>query len=110
MDSKVTSHRYKESGLPHITLVGVEVNRCRSCGEEEVGIPAIEQLHKTIATALIRKRVPLTPEEIRFLRKYLGLSGIDFAQRMGKAPETVSRWENGGLSMDSAADRLLRMM
>ncbi|MGQ0732251.1 MAG: helix-turn-helix domain-containing protein [Acidobacteriota bacterium] len=35
------------------------------------------------------------PPEIRFLRKQLGLSGIDLAMHLGATPESVSRWENG---------------
>jgi putative zinc finger/helix-turn-helix YgiT family protein len=110
MDTRVENHRYRESGLKSVTLLGVEVNRCRICGEQEVAIPAIEKLHGAIAGALIRKRARLTAEEIKFLRKYLGWSGADFAKRMGKTPETVSRWENAALTMDPAADRLLRLM
>ena len=40
---------YTASGLPNVTLVGVEVRRCPSCGEFEVAIPRIEDLHRTIA-------------------------------------------------------------
>jgi putative zinc finger/helix-turn-helix YgiT family protein len=97
-------------GLPHVTIKGVEVSRCEECGETEVVIRAIESLHRVIAGALIRKRHRLAPLEIKFLRKYLGWSGSDFAQHMGTTPETVSRWENGRKPMGSAADRLLRLM
>jgi transcriptional regulator with XRE-family HTH domain len=43
------------------------------------------------------------------LRKYLGWSGSDFAEYMGVAPETVSRWENGSIPMGPLAERLLRL-
>lgn len=33
----------------------------------------------------------LGPAEIRFLRKYVGYSGKDFARFVGVTPETVSR-------------------
>ena len=61
------------------------------CGEHEVAIPRIEDLHRTIAQAVIAKRERLTPAEIRFLRKFLGWSGADFAAHVGTTPETVSR-------------------
>src|SRR5437867_9817768 len=38
------NYLYKESGLPNVTLMGIEVSRCRSCGEHEAVIPRIEQL------------------------------------------------------------------
>jgi transcriptional regulator with XRE-family HTH domain len=59
---------------------------------------------------VVRKRSPLVPAEIRFLRKWLGWSGVDFAAHIGVTPETVSRWEAGSLAMGAAADRLLRLM
>jgi transcriptional regulator with XRE-family HTH domain len=52
----------------------------------------------------------LAPIEIRFLRKHIGLSGEDFAQRMGVTRETVSRWETGANQMGAVADRLLRLL
>jgi putative zinc finger/helix-turn-helix YgiT family protein len=102
--------RYDAVGLPGITLKDVEVSRCPRCGEYEVAIPNIEELHRAIAYAIIAKPERLTPAEIRFLRKYLGWSGVDFAAHIGSTPETVSRWEHGNASMGVTADRLLRLM
>ena len=80
------------------------------CGEFEVAIPRIEDLHRAIATEVIGKRARLTPPEIRFLRKYLDWSGADFARHMGVTVGAVSRWENGREQMGPVADRLLRLM
>jgi putative transcriptional regulator len=102
--------RYDASGLPNITLVGIEVRRCRQCGEAEFVIPNVEGLHRCLASLTIRKRQRLTPGEVRFLRKHLGLSSGDFARQMGVAAETVSRWEQGATTMGATADRLLRWL
>mgnify|MGYP003580238130 CR=1 FL=1 len=109
MKTRRENYLYRESGLSNVTLVGVEVSRCPHCGEHEAVIPKIEGLHRVIADAVARKVPRLTPEEIRFLRKYLGWSGGDFAEYMGVAPETVSRWENGSTPMGPLAERLLRL-
>ena len=101
---------YTASGPPNVTLIGVQVTRCSKCRASEVEIPRIEELHRTIAGAVVAKRAPLAPAEVRFLRKWLGWSGVDFAAHMGVAPETVSRWEKGNLGMGASADRLLRLM
>lgn len=101
--------RYGQSGLP-VTLLGVAVTRCRKCGEFEVAIPRIEQLHRVIAMAIIGKRARLTPAEIRFLRKFLGWAGTDFARHMGVTAGAVSRWENDREPMGPVADRLLRLV
>lgn len=93
-----------------VTLLDVEVSRCSACGEYEVAIPMIDDLNRGIAAALIRKRSRLVAGEVRFLRKYLGWSGTDFAAHMGVTPETVSRWEQGAMPMGATADRLLRLM
>lgn len=110
MKTRRENYRYAASGLPYVTLEGVEVSRCLKCGESEVAIPAIEQLHRVIAGVLIRKRGRLAPGEIKFLRKYLGWSGADFARHMGTTQETVSRWEHGTMPMGAQAERLLRLM
>jgi putative zinc finger/helix-turn-helix YgiT family protein len=102
--------KYDASGLPGITLENIEVRRCQACGERELVIPRIEQLHGLIAQAVIGKPARLTPAEIRFLRKSRGWSGADFARIMGTTPETVSRWESGKTPMGVQADRLLRLM
>jgi putative zinc finger/helix-turn-helix YgiT family protein len=108
MVTTVESYRYKGVGLPGVTLLGVEVSRCPACGEQEVAIPRIEELHRTIALSLIGKPSRLTPEEVRFLRKYLGLSGADFARMMHVDPSTVSRWERGDQVIGEVSDAFLR--
>lgn len=101
---------YTESGLPEVVLHGVEVRRCPACGEVEVAIPRIEELHRLLAWKVATKTQRLTATEIRFVRKHLGWSGVDFAQHMGVTPETVSRWEKGHESMSATAERVLRLM
>jgi putative zinc finger/helix-turn-helix YgiT family protein len=109
---KVTRAPYRnaESGLPGVVLLGVDVRRCQKCGAEEVAIPRIEELHRLMAQAVIRRPHRLVPAEIKYLRKWLGWSGVDFARHMGTTPETVSRWEQGRVPMSPQADRLLRLM
>ena len=110
MKTKVETVNYDACGLPGVTLAGVQVSRCPNCNEVEIHIPNIEGLHRALALAIARKTARLTPEEIRFLRKYLGLSSSDFAQHLGVAAETVSRWEQGRTAMGTTADRLLRLL
>ena len=78
MKTQRENYRYDESGLKEVTLVGIEVSRCPRCGNYEVSIPHMEDLHRLIARAVIEKTTRLTSEEVRFLRKSLGWSGVDF--------------------------------
>lgn len=110
MAGKREAVKYDASGLAGITLENVEVRKCSGCGERELVIPKIEQLHAVIAASIIKKPARLSREEIRFLRKSLGWSGADFARMMGTTAETVSRWESGKTPMGVQADRLLRLM
>jgi putative zinc finger/helix-turn-helix YgiT family protein len=96
--------------LPGVTLVDVPVLRCPGCGETEHGVEEAEELSRLVAAELVAKPARLTPEEIRFLRSHLELSGGELAKHMGTTPETVSRWENGAMPMGRVADRLLRAM
>ena len=110
MTTRRENVRYDASGLPGVTLVGVDVSRCAHCGEHEAAIPHIADLHHAMAHALIRKTTRLTPAEVRFLRRSLDRSGQEFADHMGTTAETVSRWENGRTPIGAQADRLLRLM
>jgi transcriptional regulator with XRE-family HTH domain len=39
--------------------------------------------------------VMLTPQDIRGLRLAMGLTGAEFAQRVGVSEDTIWRWEKG---------------
>lgn len=102
--------RYVIGGLPHVELHGVEVIKCAACGQEGIAIPRLGQLHRVLADAFVKQQRMLAPVEVRYLRKHIGLSAADFAQMMGVARETVSRWETGAQAMGAVADRLLRLL
>lgn len=98
------------AALPGAVLVRVPVSRCPNCGEHEVAIPAIDELNRVLAHAVISKRGRLTGGEVRFLRSYLGFSGADFAALIGSDPSTVSRWEGEKQPIGHHTDLLLRAM
>lgn len=110
LESRAETYLYKESGLPNVSLMGVEVRRCPACGHHEVVLPRVAELHRTIAHAVVRKPTRLSGAEVRYLRKYLGWSGADFAKHVGVDPSTVSNWETDKDPIGSTSDRLLRLM
>lgn len=103
------SHLYCANDGVAVILEGVTLLKCQDCNEESVAISQIASLNKKLAVAIAKKNNRLSAGEIRFLRKYLGWSGVDFARNFGVAPETVSRWETGAKKMGSTSERLLRM-
>lgn len=105
-------YRYGAGGLPNVVLLGVTTGRCVNCGVETMTLPRISQLHRVLAAALATKATHLTPNEARFLRKYLGFSTTELAGIMGIAPETISRWESAKSAqpIGGTSERLLRLI
>lgn len=110
LTARAETYLYTGSGLPNVVLVGVEVRRCPSCGHHEVALRRVTDLYRTIADAVIRKPARLSGAEVRYLRKYLGWSGADFARHVGVDASTVSSWENDKDPIGTSSDRLLRLM
>lgn len=102
--------RYEFRGFRDIIVHDVMVESCPHCGHSELASPDIDLLHQAVANAIIAKPHRLRPQEIRFLRKHLGLSAVSFATHVGATPESVSRWENGRTPIGVMTDRLLRLM
>ena len=100
---------YEYLALPGVVLVGVQAQPCLQCGQVEYEIPDVAGLNSMLAETLVRKPGRLAAHEVRFLRKQLGWSAQDFAGRLGVVPETVSRWENGHVTIGETPDKLLRM-
>lgn len=107
---RVTREPVPIIGLPSVTVQNAEVSRCPKCGDYEVAFERIEDLHRTIVAALIRKPNALTGDEVRFLRGWLGETSAELARRMDTAAVTLSRWEHGRQPIGGTSDRLLRLI
>jgi len=108
--SSTEDYVYDESGLTNLVLEGIEVRRCAACAAVSPVVPGIEALHRAVARMLVSQPCRLNGEEVRFLRKYLGFRSSDFAEIMGVAKETVSRWEHDHEAVGGVSDRLLRTL
>lgn len=109
MTKSIGDHLYTESGLDNVILHGITKYECERCGAKRVVIPAIAQLHRTIARELARKPARLLPAEVAFLRDHLELSNKEFADLMGVSPEHASRWTSSD-QIGVPAERFLRML
>jgi putative transcriptional regulator len=87
------NHHYVECGLDNVVLLDTVISRCPKCTAYFVNIKSVTGLHRALALAIISKAERLSPSEVKFLRKSLGWSGVDFASQMHVTIETVSRWE-----------------
>ena len=104
------NYRYTESGLSNLILQNVEIVDCPNCGNSDVIIPRMAQIHRAIAGALASSPARLTGEQVRFLRKHLGLNGDQFARYLHTDKTKISKWERGEDPVGAAADRLIRLL
>ena len=74
---------------------------CAKCGEELTDGAAM--VRREIDAAVVLTGYKPSADAIRFFRSVLGLKAKDFADLVGVAAETVSRWENGVREIDAAA-------
>ena len=110
MTSSRENYKYNDCGLDYVTLVNVEIRRCANCGESEVVIPNLEDLHRVLARLIAKRAGRLRGREIRFLRKFLGFSRVDAAEALMVTAETMSRWENDKRDIGDPYQALLRHM
>jgi putative zinc finger/helix-turn-helix YgiT family protein len=102
------TYRFRESGLDNVVLKGIEIVRCPACGEESPIIPNLDGLLRTLAMAIVTSKQPLAGAEVRYLRKYLAMSGDQFARILHTDKSTLSKWENGAANIGSKSDLLIR--
>lgn len=108
--TNIENYHYSECGLNNVFLKKIPALACKACGDFEVQVPNISDLHSAIAMDVASQPEKLKSDEIRFLRVHLGLSGVQLAQVLSVEPETVSRWENGRAEMKLTNERFLRIL
>lgn len=108
--SELKTHKEDHQYIAGVMLLGTEIRTCPGCGERLTCIYRVDDLHRVIAFAFAEQEARLAPDQVRFMRKYLGWSGGQFADIMGVAAETVSRWENGAQEMTTPHEKLLRVL
>ena len=99
---------FKESGLSNVMLVGVDLIQCPSCGNVDPIIPDVNDLMRAIAWHVATQRYRLAGEDVRFLRKYLRMTGVEFSELLGSDKTTLSKWENDADPIGTANERLVR--
>lgn len=104
------SYEFKECGLRRVVLESIDLIRCGKCKNVDPIIPRLNELMRVVALALIRKPFGLVGQEVRFLRKYLGMTGEEFAGLLHVDKTTLSKWENGEDPVGGQSDRLIRLV
>lgn len=100
-------YHYTECGLKNVWLTnGYDI--CEIDGEKAVSISDVDALNEVIGRSLAAKS-DLDGDEIRFIRKELGLSQKRLADLLGSTEQTVSLWERRG-RIPKGFDRLIRLL
>jgi len=82
-------------GLPNVYLLnGVTIEENDDYGTL-VTIDRINELHSVIGRSIIRSPHELTGEEMRFLRKQIGLTQTQLAKKFRVSNQTVANYEKG---------------
>ena len=93
-----------------ISVPAVPHLKCPRCGEIVLRLSDWKRLHED-GTAIYRKRMGLlSADEIRALRKRLGLNQAALARLLRLGANTISRWESGRNVQTGAMDILLRLI
>jgi HTH-type transcriptional regulator/antitoxin MqsA len=88
----------------------VEHGLCSCCGEVLLDLDAIDYVQRDAIRQAREARGLLAPDEIRDIRRKLGLSQAALEDVLGVGPKTVIRWEKGTVFQSATADRLMRLL
>lgn len=106
----VGAYPFSECGLSDVTLVGVDLITCDACKNVDPIIPDMNDLMRAIAWHIATQRFRLHGAQVRFLRKYLKMKAVDFAELLGVDNTTLSKWENDSDPIGPGSERLVRSL
>lgn len=103
-------YHLKGVGLPNVYLLnGVTIESDPAYGKL-VTIENLPDLHRAIGLRLVTKPSPMTGDELRFLRKEMGLTQTALGKRLRVNHQTVANYEKGKTPETGPADIAMRFM
>jgi DNA-binding XRE family transcriptional regulator len=79
---------------------------CSNCGESTVHFRDLQAFALAVSLVFAR-RGSVAPDALKYMRKTLGLTAVEFGDLLGLRPETISRIENGRIPADRRTVALL---
>jgi putative zinc finger/helix-turn-helix YgiT family protein len=104
------TYELREVGLRNVVLQRIQIAKCPKCKNEDPIMENMSGLMRALALAVIEKPYRLSGEEVRFLRKYLRLTGEEFSRLIHVDKTTLSKWENNEDRVGDQSDRLIRLV
>lgn len=83
---------------------------CKACGESFLNEPKMKPIEKEIKKQHRIIDNLLSSEEVKNIRRHLGLSKKDLSNLLGGGEKGFSRYENGSINQSKAMDNLLRLL
>jgi len=110
-DTRIFRDRYNlvDMGIPAV-VTDMEIAECNRCGNEDPIIAHLDELMRTVVVAVVCSPSPLRGTDVRFLRKYIGMTAEEFARLLNVDKTTVSKWENDRDPVGNQSDRLIRLI
>jgi len=82
--------RYTICGLDYVYLENIPVRQTKHGEVLDVDLEVIE---REIAGEIVGQGIPIRGAEVKFLRKFLGLSMERFGALLGLSPPAILKWE-----------------
>jgi DNA-binding transcriptional regulator YiaG len=103
------NYQFEEMGVP-VELQRIKVIECPHCGNIDPIIPNMDGLMHVLALAVLCNPSKLCGQEVRFLRKYVNKSELNFARYLHIDHTHLSKIENNRLEIGTGTDKLVRLM
>ena len=87
---------------------GFRYNRCTACGEEYFAAGQLDDIQRAANAAARKELGRLSGDDVAAIRRELGLTQRQLAERLAVSPGLVARWERGTVLPSAMADRYLR--
>jgi DNA-binding transcriptional regulator YiaG len=105
MEKKHETFVYEGLGFP-VELIDCPMKKIHDEWVLDINMAALQRF---VFQGLIHKPYPLTGKEIRFMRKFLGLSTTEFGDKLGVSHATVVKWENEQSKIAPAQESYIRL-
>lgn len=93
LEDRVITHDVSDLlGLKKVVVTNLPALVCSKCGAVSMYGHAIDEVSLLVAAQILRQS-SLKPAEVRFLRKLMGFTQDELAERLDVVRATVNRWE-----------------
>ena len=106
MKKKHETFVYEGLGFP-VELIDCPMKKMLGEWVLDINLVALQRF---VFQGLMHKPYPLTGREMRFMRKFLGLSTTDVGEKLGISHATVVKWENEQAKIGPSQESYLRLL